>query len=236
MSARKKSSFNISLDNIKLKDVKPLVGPLGSIFGILILGVISYKIISNQIQILKTKVTAAEKTTNILQDKVDTLSEFRKIVTNETVNSLNAALPETNSALLMLSHVKTLAQKHSLVFSNLDVTTPSQEENLFKVELKFDLDGSFEQVISFLRDLKFYAPINNVQDVEFVSGTDISRSTVSVVVYFAEYPSKLPALTEPITNLTPNEMEILRTLEGLIIPDFVDLEATQPNLRGSPFE
>jgi len=172
-----------------------------------------------------------------LQEKVEVLSQFRGIISDGTVSSLNAALPETNSALLMLSQIKTLSSKHSLLFSDLNVGTPAiGDSGLYKVELKFDLDGQIEQIIPFLRELKFFAPVSNIREVEFISGTEVSRSTVSIVVYFAEYPNKIPAITDPIVNLTASEVETLSVLEGLIIPDFVDLEPSAPGERANPFE
>lgn len=234
---KKNNNLNISLDKIKISDLRPMARPAGYLLGIIIISGIAYRVLAGQIESMSSKVAAAQKVSNTLQEKVEVLSEFRSILSDSTVNSLNAALPETNSALLMLSQIKELSLKHSLLFSNLNVGTPIEDDSgLFKVELEFDLDGQIEQIIPFLRELKFFAPVNNIREVEFVSGAEASRSTVSIVVYFAEYPSKIPAITDPIINLTASEVETLRVLEGLIIPNFVDLDPSVPGVRANPFE
>lgn len=239
MAAKKKNKLNINLSNIKARDLKPLGVPVASLLGIIAASFIVYRITSNQVNSLMGEIKTAKKNNTILDEKINVLSQFSANTDESTIQAINAGIPENNSSLMMLAQIKSLASGFGLNLTNLTVSTPIKEKgsDLFRVDLQFDLDGSFEQIIPFLAQLKSYAPVNNIQEVEFVSGTESARGTITITVYYAELPQKIPAITDPVVELNAKEMEILSLLEGLGSPVFVDQEPTNPDLlRTNPFE
>jgi len=234
---KKKQILDINLDQISLKDLKPLGVPFGSILFLLVLFIVAFNVAFSQIEIQRDEISTAERNVNTLREKINILREFDQLTTQATITSLQGALPNTNSALPLLSQVKKLANFYLLTFSNLNVNAASRDKaGLSRVEMKFDLDGSFEQIIPFLRDLRLHAPISNITGVEFSSLGEIARSTVTVNVYFADFPGKIPSLTDPVNNLTSAEIDTLLTIEELVLPNFVELDAIAPVVRSNPFE
>lgn len=222
--------------DISKKDLQILALPFGLLIALLVLAFVSYKILYPRIQKERSDLALSKKDEQILTQKQQVLSAFSSQASTY-VGPAVVAVPQQNSALMMVSQIKNLAATRLLSLGNLKIGTLIPDKSgLSKVQLQFDLDGDLLQSTAFLRDLEGVAPIANIEKIKVSQVSDISRVTVGLNVYSAPYPTKLPALTEPLTDLTQNEKETLAKIQNLVQPVFSQISPTAPQTRPNPFE
>ena len=222
--------------NISLADVRILAFPLGSLVFLVVLFVIAYGNFSTRISGQRSNLATQRKNENILSSKRDLLTQL-DVESFSLVDSAVVALPSQNSALVMLAQLRGSAAGRLLTLANLkvDPSIPGNK-NLSKVQIQFDLDGEFSQVFSFIKEIANMAPLSTIEIVSIVSSGDIVRASITISTYFASFPDKLPALTEPLTEFSSSEREVLSVLSQLIPPPFSSVNSTEPVLRSNPFE
>jgi len=231
-----KTAKSIDLKEIKAKDLKPIAVPALTLFGLLLLTIIAFNAMSQKISSQKTLSDKAKRNENILIEKQRVLAEF-DIITTEEVGALTSVLPEKYSTLMMLSQIKTIAQNQGVSFTNLSVSpVVKTREELYKAEMKFDIDGSITSVIQFIKTLENYAPIKTINSAKFINSGGLTRGEISISVYSAPFPTKIPAITDAVKSLTPNEIEMLAELSNLVLPSFTELTPQTLQTRTNPFE
>lgn len=221
---------------ISKKDLQILSIPFLLLVVLVVLVFISYKVLFPRIQKERDDLLSNKNNEETLTQKQKVLSSFSSQA--ETyVGPTVVAVPEQNSSLMMVSQIKNLAATRLLSLSNLKIGALIPDKNgLSKVQLQFDLDGDLLQSTAFVRDLEGVAPIANIEKIKVSQVTDISRVTVGVNVYSAPFPTKLPALTEAVTDLTDKEKETLAKITNLIQPVFSQISPLAPQSRPNPFE
>jgi len=155
----------------------------------------------------------------------------------ELASAANMALPEKNAALTMSSQIKFQTGLRLVFLTNFRIGSPAEsKKGLKRVQVRFDVDGSFDQLTAFLNDLKNSAPLSVLDKVNFVGSDDSTRASVALSVYFSPHPTQIPALTEPLKSLTAEETKILNSLAALNPPPLVEAEPQTPVTRANPFE
>lgn len=174
-------------------------------------------------------------TQRVLQQKESFLREVETQV-SDFVDASSNAVPEKNPALAMVSQLKNLALIQGLTLTSFKIGSESQTPGTSYVELTFGVDGTTPNVLGFMQSLTTVAPVSTVEKAKINTVGGIASANVSVRVYFAPFPTKLPALTEPLTQLNDEEKSLLDTLSSLSLPAFVKLAPQEPGARANPFE
>ena len=229
--------FGISVGSRSSQNAKALILPLGIFIfiGIAIIGVgfYAYGQISEQYEILKDSQSEEES----LRVKHNTLSEIETSNLDASNRSV-IAMPEGNPGLFMLSQLKSLAQKHALPVLDSSV----QKEALFdgdltrsKVVVTIKSDST-DPIIAYIKEIQELAPLSTLERVD-ISGDYLDYETVvEVYVYWAPFPTNLPAFGESITHLSSNDQEVLSKISSLTVPMFTVLNPTDPSGRVDPFQ
>lgn len=222
--------------NISLADVKTLAFPLGSLVFLVVLFIIAYGNLSTRISGQRSNLAIQRKNENILSAKRDLLTQL-DAESFSLVDSVVMALPSQNAALVMLAQLRGAAAGRLLTLVNIKVD-PSRpgDKGLSKVQIQFDIDGEFSQVYSFIKEIANMAPLSTLEIVSIVSSGDIVRASITILTYFAPFPDTLPALTEPLTEFSSSDREVLSVLSQLIPPPFTSVNVGEPVLRADPFE
>ena len=174
-------------------------------------------------------------TQRILQQKESLLREVESDVSG-FVDASSNAVPEKSPALAMVSQLKNLALVQGLVLTSFKIGSESQSPGTSYVELTFGVDGTTPNVLGFMQSLTTVAPVSTVEKAKINTSVGVVSANVSLRVYFAPFPTKLPPLTEPLTQLNDEEKSLLDTLSSLSLPAFVKLAPQEPGARANPFE
>jgi hypothetical protein len=150
---------------------------------------------------------------------------------------VSAVLPSENPALLVISQIKKLAVANEAYLSNIKVAVSGQTDSKTEnAEISFDIKGQINSVLNLISEIKKVAPLIQVDSVKLSLDSDIAQATVQVRTYWAPYPTKMPALTEPTSGLSNSEQVLLVDLTDLELPDFdTNLVPTSPVENPNPF-
>lgn len=184
---------------------------------------------------LKEELSKASKDENILKSKLDVLSTSEASALKDT-NFAVSFLPGENPALLDLSALRESASTLGLLISNLKVGAGSKDASGFmKISISFDAAAPLEQIINFANLVKTSSPNIWIDEIDLSFVGDLSQASINMTSYWSPYPTKIPALTEPITSLNPSEKEILSKISSFSQPSFINLSPESPRENPNPF-
>lgn len=219
-------------DSLVNPNVKLLAVPVlsTSVFTILLIFAIStgYSKIITQNEDLEI----AKKSEAILETKVQILRKIEDGILEYSDDSI-VAMPDRNSSLWALVQVKRLAQKHNIDLSELSVSSQGGG-----VSLSLNLSGESGAVIDYLKEVRRLAPVMTLGEVSIDSGNGIGVfiASTSVTTTWADLPTELPPLTQPITDLNEKEKNLLDQIARLEHPEFTSLSPSgQTEERVDPF-
>lgn len=215
--------------------IKIAFKPFLIIFLLISVSLIGFSRAFSEIGSLNEERGKAAKNENILKTKLDTLSTNQEnVLTN--VNYASSFLPGENPALLLLYQLRVSAVGNGLAIANFKVGSETKDANgLMKVSLSLEIAGPLEQIINFANSIKTISPNVWIDDTELSFTGETLRASINVVSYWAPFPTKIPALTEPITSIDVAEKEILSKISTYSQPFFVSLTPMAPYENLNPF-
>jgi hypothetical protein len=214
-----------------MKETAKLIGPP---IVVIILFVLVVKLGFAKIGDLRSDIAKEQKSVTILTEKLNLLSQVDEEADQASFTS--AALPPTNPSLTIISQLKTLAASSGLLISGVKAGSQSLDKaEVSKVDINFDIGGDRSAIFQFLQKINTIAPISRVDKVKLVQLGGVSRASVTVRSYFAALPEKLPAISDAITDLTPDEKQTLKDVLGLTQPTFIEVTASQNAGKADPF-
>jgi len=184
---------------------------------------------------LQGQISSAQNNQSVLNQKLDIL---RKVAVTgaQSSNFAVAALPDGNPALLVLSQINILAGTQALALNNLKSGTPSIDSTgLSTAEIAFDVLGSREQIETFLGDIASFAPITVVDRIKLSeSAPGVAVANISLKSFWSPFPATIPAVTQAITDLTPDDQQTLQSLGSLTQSVFAQIQPSQAG-KSDPF-
>lgn len=211
-----------------LSSTLPLVGVI-----ILSLVVGNYGI--GRVTGLQAQISQATRDQATLTQKLNTLRSISATVGSGS-QAAAAALPDKNPALSSLTQVKSLGVQYAVAVSNLKAGVQAKDPSgLSYVSINFDVVGAPGGVVAFLDSIGKIAPISLVDKIKFTESAGQAQATVTVRTLFAAFPKTLPAVTEGLTDLTPDEKNTLNQITSLTQPQFVEVPAQTGGGKANPF-
>ena len=180
-------------------------------------------------------IRAAEKTENILKEKEALLKNLQPTLPSY-VTTTTLAFPEKNPALIVISQLKRFAGENAIFLEDLRIggERPSAGKSILSVS--FTLTGTFEQVLSFLKQVKTSAPLVYLNGLELSKlGDEGVSMDVKASFSWAAYPEKISSLEEPLVKLSQEELDTLSLLAKLEKSVFGSLSPQSPSGRINPF-
>ncbi|MBI4157838.1 hypothetical protein HY502_03250 [Candidatus Woesebacteria bacterium] len=200
---------------------------------VVLVGVV-YKLAISQLPAQRVKFSEQIKKEETLRQKSEILKSLESAVL-EQADLTSFAIPNKNSSFAVVSQLNKLAQENSVLITNLRIGTETKEANLSSSDLNFDVEGVSPSVLNFLQGIAGIAPITLTDKVQVNESLGVTRATVRLKAFWAEFPATLPAVSEAVSDLTPEEVEILSKIVNLTPPDFVYLEPQEPREKTDPF-
>lgn len=226
----KKTLFKIVSPDIR-KLAIPLISLIGIFFCIFIVGKVGFnKITSQKIEIEKT-----EKNIIILSQKQEILLKVEETLSSD-IKFFSLALPDSNPSLSVIYQIKTFSLENGVFFEDIKSGGESKLQNYSKVDLKFDLTGDLNGILSFLKLTETFAPIVTVEKLELSQSSGTHKGSIALKGYWAPFPEKIPAVTQPIGDFTEDELKIITKISNLSVPQFSSVYPQEPTSRENPFE
>lgn len=227
--------FAITKEKLLGPNIKVLVGPAVLIVVLVVLFVYGAKAGYSQISLRLKELRGAQKEEVVLEQKLEILREIEKGILAQTDVSL-IAMPDRNPALWMVAQLKDSAEASSLFLFDKTLRSESEDETgLVKMDFGTTAEGNFDSVMNFLKSINSLAPVSTIERVEVVQDEGITSAKIQLFVYWADLPTKIPPLTEPINRLTAQQEEVLTKISRLKRPIFTVLKPIKPSAREDPF-
>ena len=227
--------FGISIKATIKPNLRVLVLPSMLLIILVTLTAIVFKNGITRISAQLNNLQDSKKTENILQEKVDVLRRIQGAVLNQAdITAL--AIPEKNPGVLMLSQINQKAESLGLtVVDRKTGSLPKPIADMSSMKLIFALEGELPTMVDLAKDIKELAPLSTINVVRINKERGILSMKVDMEVYWGDFPTLLPPLTEPIKTLSQNEEMMVNNLGKLEKPAFIELEASAPQPRENPF-
>lgn len=221
--------------NIKISQkVKIYLRTLGLLGFLIVLGIGVAKVARTQIPSQKNKLAIQFKKEQALRQKLELLTTLDADIAKQA--DLTAfALPSQNSSFIVLSQLTKLAQNDLVILTNLRIGAEAKDGNILSSDISLDAEGPLPSVLTFLEDLGRVAPITQVDKVQVNQAGASARATIRIKVFWAALPKTLPAISEPLGDLTAEEKEVLTRVLELAPPEFVLLQPEEPRQNANPF-
>lgn len=212
-------------------------------YGILILGLVvavffEYGFFSGRLNTLDTESKEVQSQITVLESRKNALAALTPDVLSKS-SKVAEVIPSENSILAVSQQIRNSAQNNIISVKNLNVVSvadPAAPE-LKVAQLGFIAEGSSDAVLGFLAEIPFLAPLMQLEGVN-VTQTELSTlAQVNLRSFWAALPTKLPALTEAVTALTPEEEALLSRIEQFrsATPAAVIAPTEQGGVNEEPF-
>lgn len=181
----------------------------------------------------------AEKRLSILERKRQLLQSLDKEEVSRRVKDLEKVFPSEKPALNLIASLSRLALDNNVVFSGIElkpgrIDRPEQEKRrldkgsissgkLHSFLISFNIEGGYDNIISFVNGLEKTAPLMRIDDVALASGGTIAL--LKVKVYYQSLPETLGPIDQEVPLLSQKEKVVLEEIADYQQPEVVQLTA-----------
>ncbi len=216
-------------------NIKILALPLISLIVLVVLVIVLFQVALSKITSQTEEIANTQKDENVLSAKLSFLSEAESQIGNQA-ESLSLYLPDKNSALSIIAQIKSLAIPYGLIVENIKVGTEIKESGVSKVSIDFNVDGQTSAILTYLKSLKSAMPIMVFSRVKIAGATEVVRASVTLTGFWSPLLTKIPAISEPIKELTGDEKSLIEKIASFTEPPFSKVTPSTPVTRANPFE
>lgn len=215
-------------------EIKFLIKPLGILFLIVTLYFVLFYFGLSQINAIRSKISEAQKLVNILSQKITVLESLPEAISGD-ITFLDVALPSKAASLYGLSQIKNQSALFNLILTDIKVANPIEQEGYTKYLLSFYVEGTSENVASFIESFAKVLPLMNVNKIEIENKSGVSKANVGINVYSAEYPTKIESVSSEIPQLTNEDIALIKEMAGFTMPKFIEPKAFEGEAKVDPF-
>ncbi|MCH7641469.1 hypothetical protein IID22_04705 [Patescibacteria group bacterium] len=227
--------FGLSIEGTVKPNIRTLAVP---VFVVVVLLILAFVIGQTGIRQITSKIKElgeSRKVENKLEARATVLERVEGVVLGQADVSI-IALPEKNPSLLMLTQLSTQAEKHSLTLLGKKTRAGAPAgKGITSGEISFSLKGDLKEIIEFLKDIKTLAPLSSIDEVSVKLEGGEATVGILLSIYWSSFPTELPPITQPITELKQEEQAILDRISVLQKPEFITLTPSSPSEREDPF-
>jgi hypothetical protein len=207
-------------------------GPLAVV---LVLAIFVGKFGISRVADLNSQLSQTRHDTTVLSQKTDLLADFAPNISLQSITALSA-VPDVNSSLMAIGQLKNLAMSNGVLLFGIRSAAGSGSESLGQSGISFTVEGARTSVLNFLQGTAKVAPMIGLDNIKITEVGVVTRAEVKAKSFWAKLPKTIPGITEPITDLSAVEKEILTQIQSFTPPLFIKLEPFQiPGVNTSPF-
>lgn len=210
------------MNKILTGNIKLIGAPILMLIGLIALFVLASTFIVSRINALFGEYDTQKQEMVTLNEKLSSLQASSATISG-FAQSLAFALPDKNTSLMIVSQLKTLASENTLTMQNIKVGSELKDGQISHVDVSFDIEGQSSTIFSFLNQTKTIAPINKLTRFRLSTTESGSRANITLSSYWAAFPTKIPAVSDPLVKITAEEERTLQVLGALRKPAFGEL-------------
>lgn len=190
----------------------------------------------SKIQDIRAQITEGNNTVATLTQKLNILQTLSATATQGSAVAI-AAVPDTNPSLIVISQLKSLAAAQGVAISGVKSGSgPMNPSGLGEVDITFTLDGPRGNVFAVLASTATVSPILVLDKVKISESAGAVRADATVKSFWAALPKAIPAVTQPVTDLTESERKIITSLQALTQPVFTEVAPSEVSgVNTAPF-
>lgn len=218
-------------------NMKILVVPVLALLVLVVLFLVLLKSGYSRVASVLREIDAREEEIGTLNQRITVLRRFNQDLSNEA-DAAYFTLPDKNTTLVVLSQMKSASAEVGATISNVQMVgtrtagQPVESSGLTWHGQMQDIDT----ILNLLNTIDERVPLTNMARISSErTGDGGFGSDFDLQLFWSPLPRQLPALTEPLQDLTQEEEELLRSLANRIKPDFLDLSPEPPQDRTDPF-
>lgn len=217
-------------------EINFLIKPLAILSAIVLLLILVVVVGMNNVNKVRAQISSNKTIESQLGQKVLAL-ETVTINLPGDVSFLDIVLPSRGAVLYGLSQIKIQAANNQLLLSGIKTGNVVPESNgLMKSSISFEVEGDEQAIYNFLAAFSNVLPLMTVDKVNFTSLAGAARAGVTLNIYSADLPKKIPSLTGAVKELTTQDINLLRELSSYQLPSFVEpVVNTVNNEARNPF-
>jgi hypothetical protein len=193
-------------------------------YGLILLGLVVAIVFEAQFFLGKTNTFS--QTESELNSRISKLEQRNNALSSLSPSVIAASkqiatvLPAENSVLLVTSQVRTTAVANKVTIKTLTTSSISDQTDpqAGSTQVGLIVEGSSSSVLDFLTSLTTQAPLIELGGVNFVTNPTTTIAQVTLNSYWSPVPTQLPAITESISALTPEETTLLTQLSAFTSP------------------
>ncbi len=172
---------------------------------------------------------------DVLKKKILILESIPSVLSGDTT-FLDVALPSRGAVLFALSQIKGQASANNILITNLKAgSTMPVQNDISKISINFDMDGTEESVYSFLGSFSKLLPLMSVDSIKLDKSSLGLRASATIYVYTAELPTKIQAVTSGSTELTAADINTITEIAGYTVPQFIEPKPSETEVKTDPF-
>ena len=215
--------------------MKVMLLPLTLLLAMVVLAVIVLKVGVARINTQRIELQKATKNETILTQKQQVLQTLESNILSYADAAI-IAMPDKNPSLITLSQLKILAERNALSLNNIEIRGKMKDKSgASKTTISFEVEGALSQVLNYLISTTSFAPLSVIDRVDIAQTGGVIRASVNLVVFWVPLPTKLPAISEPIRELSADEANLITKLSSLERPLFTEVLPVAPSARIDPF-
>jgi hypothetical protein len=215
--------------------MKVMLLPLALVLAMVVLAIVVFKIGITRISTQRTDLQKATKNETILTQKQQVLRTLENNILSYADTAI-MAMPDKNPSLIALSQLKVLAERDALSLGSIEIGGKVKDKSgTSKTTISFEVEGTLSGVLNYLLSTKSFAPLSIIDRVDIAQAGGVIRANVDLAVYWVPLPTKLPAISEPVRELSANETNLITELSKLEQPLFTQVLPAAPSARIDPF-
>ena len=172
---------------------------------------------------------------NILKDKIAFLTENQSMLRAGS-DTVSAALPEKNPALIMMSQIKSLQLDIPVVILDTRVANVSQINSARNaLGLTLTVEGEMNGITNFVEKIMGILPIVLVNRMEITGAGGRYSANIKITAFYEKLPTKIPPITDPIIKMSKDDLALVTRLQTMKMPGFAKMIPQSPSTRINPF-
>lgn len=215
--------------------MKVMLLPLALLLVMVVLATVVFKVGISKISTQRAELRKATKNETILSQKQQVLQTLENNILSYA-DTVIVAMPDKNPSLIALSQLKTLAERNGIIISDVKIGGRMKDKSgTFKTTILLEVEGPLVQVLNYFISTKGFAPLSVIDRIEVSQGGELVRASTSLTIFWVPLPTKLPAISEPVHELSANETNLITELSNLEQPLFTQVLPAAPSARIDPF-
>lgn len=184
---------------------------------------------------IRTEISSAESSQNIMTQKLKLLQTFSSTASLVT-SAADTAVPSTDPTLEVIPQIRTVANVNGIQLSSIKTSGgQASDVGLNQSVVSFIAQGTRQQIFSFIDGLTNVAPIIVIDKITITEAAGSDNADITVDSYWADLPKTIPSIDAPLSELTQTESDTLKKISALTQPGTTSFTPQTEGFNPNPF-